>query len=268
MNKAILGVLIAVVAIGAIALTNSSDTTGSLLAVPEVIASSGNFTYETFSDARYNELRGNEAFAVFFHSKSCGTCAKMNQQIIDEVSTFTNGTILKAEFSEASAAMLKELGVAKYHTTVVFNADGTFKTLKGAMPEDVRGALGGSQAATRSAVEKVVNIIVPTVHAQNADFTYQDFDTATYNNLRGNEEFAVFFHSKTCGTCAKKNAQIIDEVSQFTDGTILKAEFSEADAAMLKELGVAKYDTFVTFDAAGNPTTVKGAQVADVRNAI
>jgi thiol-disulfide isomerase/thioredoxin len=268
MNKAILGVLVAVVAIGGITLTMNSSTPS---AAAQVLASNGNFTYETFTEARYNQLRGTEAFAVFFHSKTCGTCAKMNQEIIDEVSKFTNGRILKAEFSEMSSTMLKELGVAKYHTTVVFDENGEFTTLKGAMPDAVRNQLDGTQAAAPSVVEKVISAIVPRVLAASGEFTYEEFSMARYNELLGNEKFAVFFHSKTCGTCAKKHKQTIDEVSQFSAGTFLRAEFGDIQTEypeLLQKLGVAKYDTMVVFNADGTFETLKGGTVEDVRNAI
>ena len=106
------------------------------------------------------------------------------------------------------------------------------------------------------------------VIAQSDVFTYEAFSDERYEELLGSESFAVFFHSKTCGTCAKKNTQIIDEVDDFSGGTILKIEFSESDTELRKELGVTNYDTFVIFDADGNATTTPGASIDDVRDAI
>lgn len=109
---------------------------------------------------------------------------------------------------------------------------------------------------------------VQTVLAQSDVFTYETFTQERYEELLGTESFAVFFHSKSCGTCAKKHQQIIDEAGDFTGGTILKLEFSEASADIRRELNVANYDTFVTFDREGNAQTVPGADVSDVREAI
>lgn len=118
-----------------------SDSGNSPVGVSNVIASSGEFTYETFSQERFNELEGSEAFAVFFHSESCGTCAKKNKQIIDEVSAFSGGVILKQEFSEASSALRSDLGVTNYDTFVVFDARGNSQTVAGASVNDVRKAI-------------------------------------------------------------------------------------------------------------------------------
>ncbi len=106
---------------------------------------------------------------------------------------------------------------------------------------------------------------IPQVYAQTETFTYEDFTTERYEALKGKESFAVFFHSKACGTCKGKNDEIIKEVSDFTDGTILKMEYSDAPQAMLKQYGVTKYDTFVVFNANGSFETIKGAKVDDVR---
>ena len=88
----------------------------------------------------------------------------------------------------------------------------------------------------------------PAVLASANSFSYQEFDDASFEDLKGKEKFAVFVHSRSCGTCAKKNKQIIDDVSQYTDGKILKLEFDKASTDFLEAYGVTKYDTFVVFD--------------------
>ena len=105
----------------------------------------------------------------------------------------------------------------------------------------------------------------PTVYAENADFTYESFTQEAFEDLKGEENFSVFVHSRSCSTCAKKNKEIIDEVAQFDTGTILKLEYDNATQDFLKKYGVSKHDTFVNFDESGNFETVKGAQVDDVR---
>lgn len=233
--------------------------------VPTVLAQSDSFTYETYSPEAFASLKGSEAFSVFVHSNTCGTCAKKNQEIISDVATFTDGTILKMEYSEAPASFLETYGVTTYDTFVNFDESGNATTIKGAAISDVRDTIGDSDP---SIINRVLDGILPSVYAQTDTFTYQDFDDATYQSLRGSESFSIFFHSKTCGTCAKKNVEIIDEKNEFTNGTILKLEYDEAPQALLEEFGVTKYDTFVNFDAAGNAQTVKGALVDDVRNSI
>jgi tartrate dehydratase beta subunit/fumarate hydratase class I family protein len=119
-----------------------------------------------------------------------------------------------------------------------------------------------------STTQKIAEIMVPTVLAQNENFVYEDFSQKSFDALKGKEAFAVFVHSKSCGTCAKKNKQIIEEIEQFNVGKILKMEYSDAPMEFVKTYEVNKYDTFVMFDAQGNATTVKGASVEDVREAL
>jgi hypothetical protein len=142
MGKKLLLGIGAIALVVAVALSVSSPETPSLVGVSEVIAESPDFVYETFSQERYDELRGADAFAVFFHSESCGTCAKKHQQIVDEVSDFSGGVILKQEYSEASTSLLSELGVSNYDTFVVFDERGNFETLPGATISNVREVIG------------------------------------------------------------------------------------------------------------------------------
>lgn len=106
------------------------------------------------------------------------------------------------------------------------------------------------------------------VLAQNAGFTYENYTDAAFADSLGNEAFAVFVHSRSCGTCAKKNEQIMTEIEQFTDGKIFKMEYDEAPQSFIETYAVTKYDTFVVFDSDGNHETIKGAKVEAVRSSI
>jgi bacterioferritin-associated ferredoxin len=234
--------------------------------VPTVLAQNADFTYETFSDERYAELKGNEPFAVFAHSKSCGTCAKKNKEILDEVEDFTTGTILKMEYGEADSEFLQTYGITNYDTFVTFDASGNHTTTPGAEVDTVREKIGNkNMEQTQTTTERIMSAIVPTVYAQTETFTYKAYDEKTFTELRGSEPFTVFVHSNSCGTCAKKDKQIIDSASEFEGGTVLKMEFSEAPAAFRQEFNVTNYDTFVKFDQGGNAVTVPGASISSVK---
>ncbi len=127
---------------------------------------------------------------------------------------------------------------------------------------------GAAYYVTTGETPKASSIVATQVLAQNANFTYQTFDNESFNNLKGNEAFAVFVHSKTCGTCAKKEKQIMEEITQFNNGTILKMDWDSAPTEFLKNYEVNKYDTFVVFDAEGNHQTIKGAKVEEVRTSV
>lgn len=258
-------------------------------AVAAVHAQTDSFVYEDYTEARFNELKGHEAFAVFVHSRTCGTCAKKHNEIIDTAGDFTNGVILKMEYSDAPQPFLEAYGVTTYETFVSFDAEGNHSTQLGESISNLRTTLNGSAAMQKDvmeddammkeggdAMEKEEVSAAPSVSqvqlaasiAETDSFRYEVFTQERYDALRGSEPFAIFFHSRTCGTCAKKNKQIIDEKDSFNGGVILKLEYSEANRDLLKELGVTTYDTFVTFDAEGNPTKKQGGSVEAVRSAI
>lgn len=260
----------AIALVVAVALSVSSSESPRLVGVSEVIAESPTFVYETFSQERYQALKGSEAFAVFFHSASCGTCAKKHQSIIDTVGTFSGGAILKQEFSEASVELLSELGVTTYDTFVIFNADGSFETVTGATIAEVREAIG-----TEQETEQEEDLSLKTEQAAQAHviantevFSYESFTDERFAALRGTEAFGIFFHSETCGTCAKKHQQILNELAQFEGGVLLKQEYAQASTDLLQELGVTSYDTFVVFDETGTFRTILGATVEEVRASI
>lgn len=259
MKKGFIGfALVALVlVIGAMAADSDDPVSiANVEVIPTVFAQTENFTYESFSQERFDSLKGSEAFSVFVHNKACGTCAKKNNQIIDEAEEFSAGTILKMEFSKAPKEFLEKYNVAGYDTFVNFAADGSFETVRGGKVDDVRAEIGNDE------------IVLSNSIASNAEFVYADFSEDQFDELKGSEDFAVFVHSRTCGTCAKKDKQIKDEVAQFDSGTILKMEYDEASAEFLKEYGVAKWDTFVTFSSDGSFETRPGASVEDVRLAI
>jgi hypothetical protein len=127
---------------------------------------------------------------------------------------------------------------------------------------------GQETAKKTSSAETIIEAVIPSVLAQNENFIYEMYSEEAFNELKGNTAFAVFVHSKSCGTCAKKNNQILSEIEKFTDGKILKMEYSEAPMEFIKTYSVNKYDTFVMFDIDGNATTVKGASIEEVRDSL
>lgn len=129
-------------------------------------------------------------------------------------------------------------------------------------------ALLGLSACTSGTPDPTAHTGIPTVYAENAGFQYESYTDEKFDDLLGNEAFTVFVHSKSCGTCKRKDKQIINEVGEFQSGVILKMEYANAPMDFKKEYGVTGYDTFVLFDADGNHTTKKGASISEVRDAL
>lgn len=181
--------------------------------------------------------------AVFFHSKTCGSCAKLDANINENLAQIPNDVvILKADWDE-NQSLADELKVEKYHTVSYL---WTNQNVKGLFTLD----------------DIVKNFDdVPTAAApapKLAAVGYAAYDEKVFDEaIAEGKEVAVFFHSKTCGSCAKLDANINDNISQIPgDVVVLKADWDE-NQDLAAELDVAKYHT-VTFFGDAAKKNVKG----------
>ena len=77
------------------------------------------------------------------------------------------------------------------------------------------------------------------------------------------EPYAVFWASKSCATCGKKEGEL-KAMNDDLPGKVFRLEFDESSDEMKDKYGVVKYDTFTVFDGKGGHTTMKGASVDEV----
>lgn len=274
--------IIAGVAIVAVGLIGSFiySSSNAPVAEAQVHAQTEQFLYEDFSEESFEMLKGQESFAVFVHSRTCGTCAKKHRDIINKAGDFSAGTILKLEYSNASQEFIEMYEVTSHDTFILFDAEGNHETTLGQSVMDVKMGLAGEMMDKNEMEEKDMDkeammdepsekpVVEAAAQEAKAAFVYADYTEAQYAGLKGEEPFALFFHSRTCGTCAKKDAQIMNEKDLFDGGTILKVEYEEAPTELLARYGVTKYDTFVVFDTSGEATTMLGGSVEAVRTAL
>lgn len=82
--------------------------------------------YVDFSQAQYDQMKGTEPFALFFHAEWCPKCQKLNSEITENQSEL-NGKILKTNFDQETE-LKKEFGVNMQTTFVIFNASGEVST--------------------------------------------------------------------------------------------------------------------------------------------
>lgn len=113
---------------------------------PTETAITSNATYEDYNEARYNELLGQQPFAIFFHAQWCPTCRKMEKDISEELSTFPENTvILKADF-DTEAALKQQYGINSQSTIVIINAQGeALETLAAPSNNKLKQAIQNSQ---------------------------------------------------------------------------------------------------------------------------
>ena len=83
--------------------------------------------------------------------------------------------------------------------------------------------------------------------------SYADFSQDQYNQLKGTEPFALFFHAEWCPKCQKLDSEITENQSELS-GKILKTNFDQ-ETDLKKEYGVNMQTTFVIFDASGEVST-------------
>lgn len=212
----------------------------------EVKAKNG---YMDFSADKYAMLRSKqEPFALFFHSKTCGTCRGKDAEL-KEMNLSLDMPVLKVEFSESPASLRKETGVTSYDTFVVFSEGGAMQKMVGASVPEVLAKLDGM---TQNGQEGL----------------YTAFSEGKYNQLRDSKTpFALFFHNETCGTCRGKD-EVLSNLDLPAGTTVLKLEFNQSPLELRKELGVISYDTFVVFNEAGIAKKMQGAEVSEVVSAL
>lgn len=143
--KLFIGMITMTVLLSSCGYLDDITSTGSVDTESVVSTTTDNntFAYLTYSKSATAQLEEEGSpYAVFWASKSCGTCAKKDAEIQNRINELPEGTaILRAEFEEASDEDLNTFGVVKYDTFTVFNADGEFETIRGASIDEVASKL-------------------------------------------------------------------------------------------------------------------------------
>ncbi len=162
--------------------------------------------------------------AVFFHGATCGSCAKLDANIKKNVSKIPwDVAIFNADWDE-NQDLAVEYGVDKYHTvTMVTNGK---KNVKGLFElDDLLSELDW-------------------VNQVNNNGVYAKYDVVSFDKaVEEGKKVAVFFHGATCGSCAKLDANIKENVSKIPwDVAIFNADWDE-NQDLAVEYGVDKYHT-------------------------
>ena len=135
MNKSML-TAVAVVAVSATLIGCGAQPTPTATTqpapTPTVVEVANASNYELYSptvaEAAMNDGKD---VAVFFHSKSCGSCATLDADIVANASDIDSDVvILKADWDE-NQDLAAQYGVTGYHTVAYMNDDDSTTNVKG-----------------------------------------------------------------------------------------------------------------------------------------
>ena len=215
---------------------DATENAGSTIGVV-----SANYMEYTDAELAKAQEEGKDV-AVFFHSKSCSTCKALDKDIVANVDSVDENTvILKADWDTYKNTLAKDFGVTKYHTVSILNDDGTVK-------ENVKGVF------TLDDIEQKVDQLQAATAPKLASTNYLPYDKETFVQAYENgDSTAVFFKSSACGSCTKLDNSIQENTAAIPDDTIIFVV--DWDSAEGKELAakydVAKYHTVTYVDQAG-----------------
>jgi thioredoxin 1 len=84
----------------------------------------GGATYEDYSEERYDELKGQKPFVLFFHAAWCSECRSIEKELKANLHTYSKEIIiLKADF-DSETELRKELNVKVQTSFVIFDSAG------------------------------------------------------------------------------------------------------------------------------------------------
>ena len=88
----------------------------------------------TYSEARFDELQGNEKFALFFSAPWCPKCVATKNAIAEDPDQFAGVKLLDVDYDTATE-LKQQYGITLQHSFVFFDADGEVVGTS-AMPSD------------------------------------------------------------------------------------------------------------------------------------
>ncbi|MGE3279129.1 MAG: thioredoxin family protein [Candidatus Altimarinota bacterium] len=82
------------------------------------------FTYEDYSEERFNELKGNRPVVLNFHADWCPNCRALDKLVKENLARLPeNAVMLKVNYDKATA-LKQQYGITVQTTLVFFNAQG------------------------------------------------------------------------------------------------------------------------------------------------
>jgi len=194
------------------------------------------YSSKAVSDASNN----GKDVAIFFHSKSCGSCAKLEKDILANASSIPDDVVILKADRDTSADLADEFDVAGYHTVSYLWQE-----------RNVKGLF--TLADLISEFDNVDEVVEVSVSNWYLAFNEAEFEKAKDNG----KDIAIFFHSKSCGSCAKLDEDIVANTRNISDDTIIFKADWDTSADLAAKYGVDKYHTVTVFDG-DEATNIKG----------
>lgn len=82
------------------------------------------FSYETYSAARFAELKGSRPVVLSFHADWCPTCRALDSKVNKSLDQLPEGAVMLKVDYDKEVELKKEFGITNQTTLVFFNAAG------------------------------------------------------------------------------------------------------------------------------------------------
>lgn len=225
--------------------------------------------YKDFSTAELAKATTSwKKTAIFFHSKTCSSCAKLEKDIITNADRIPGDVmLLKADWDD-NQPLAKKYNVEKYHTLAyvwenqknikwLFTLDDVIAQFDAPAPLKIAPKAAAVEEAPAEPTAKVE----PTVKLASYDtYSPELFDTAVKDGKR----VVLNFRASRCPVCKKTSNEIIEKQATLpADVVVLEADY-DTYTDLKKEYGVVRQTTFVTFDKNGkHKETVENVRSLD-----
>jgi len=187
--------------------------------------------------------------ALFFHSKTCGSCAKLDTALTDDANKLpTDLEVLKVDW-DSNQDLAKKYNVDKYHTLAFLDGDDS---------SNVKGLFTVEDIVRSRNLPKTEKVIT--------NYGEYSADAITKAQAEG-KDVALFFHSKTCGSCGKLDTALTNGANKLPEDLVVLKTDWDANQAVAKTYKVDKYHTVAFLDGETSQN-VKGLfTVEDVESA-
>ena len=179
---------------------------------------------------------------VFFHSKSCGSCAKADADFKTNESNLPEDLVVLKADRDTNQALAWELNVPKYHTFAYYNDDWT--------TDNINWIFTVAEVIQSAESEELI-----IENAWEYKVFSQEALTMAMNEWK---DVALFFHSKSCWSCAKLDSWIQADSSQLPENLIVFKTDWDENQQLAQQYDVAKYHTVAFINQDGSSDNVSG----------
>lgn len=197
---------------------------------------------QPYSEQEFEDLQGQEKFALFFSAEWCPKCVATKKAIDQTPGKFKNVRLLDIDYDTATE-LKKEYGITLQHSLVFFEADGSLAG-KATMPTDDEIIAFFDQ-------DKLPSDDPEKTSKEDTNTKYQDYSQETYQNLLGQKPFALFFYADWCPTCRNQEKLITENLDRIPENmTILKANY-DTQTDLKKQYSITMQSIIVVLDDSG-----------------